>query len=384
MSRTRNGADPSVVVHTFGAMDVGGAEMRTIELMREMRGRGITFHFVALSGRRGVLADDIEAAGGVVHALPLNLRFPWRFVRLLRRLRAGALDSHVATFSGVLCFLGSVAGVPVRIARFHSDGDGHADTWRRDLQRRAMRTLVAWSATSIVGVSPSALARGYGGRSTPRTAPRVLPNGIDQKRLLSAPTTDLRKQLGLGSGALLCLHVGRPSSEKNRERLPHVIAALRRRGLDAHVVLVGPRYSAEEARVMAAASAAGVGAYVHVVGPRTNVGGVLRAADVLILTSTREGLPGVVLEAAAVGTPVVSSDVPGALWIASQLPVIFCLGLDRDDEAWAEAVVAATADRTEDDRRQSIRIFSDSPFSLDRSVAVNLHLYRPVEGVDTL
>lgn len=46
-------------------------------------------------------------------------------------------------------------------------------------------------------------------------------------------------------------------------------------------------------------------------GPRNDIEQIFQAIDVFLLTSTREGLPNVVLEAMACGVPVVSTDVGG-------------------------------------------------------------------------
>ena len=51
------------------------------------------------------------------------------------------------------------------------------------------------------------------------------------------------------------------------------------------------------------------------VGERWDLPEWLCSADLLLVTSMREGLPGVVLEAVAAGTPVVASDLPGVRWL---------------------------------------------------------------------
>src|SRR4051794_30959646 len=90
-----------VVVHVFGSMDPGGAELRTRALVaRVPEARHI---FVTLSGRAGRLAADLESQGASV--VPMQLRswtFAGKFVRLLRSEKVDVAHSNVATFSGVL------------------------------------------------------------------------------------------------------------------------------------------------------------------------------------------------------------------------------------------------------------------------------------------
>ena len=72
-------------------------------------------------------------------------------------------------------------------------------------------------------------------------------------------------------------------------------------------------------------------------GVRDDVPQLLKTADVLLLPSIHEGLPGVVLEACASGTPVLASDLPGVREIASRLPLVRYLPLTAADEEWADS-----------------------------------------------
>ena len=54
-----------------------------------------------------------------------------------------------------------------------------------------------------------------------------------------------------------------------------------------------------------------LGNRIHFAGTSDDVGSFIGAADVLLLTSDTEGLPGVILEAAALAVPAVATDVGG-------------------------------------------------------------------------
>ena len=66
--RRRSRTGPRVA-HVFGAMDVGGAELRTLEVMERLR--DVDALYITLSGRAGVLEERVRAGGGRV--LPLAL-----------------------------------------------------------------------------------------------------------------------------------------------------------------------------------------------------------------------------------------------------------------------------------------------------------------------
>ncbi|MFY1669998.1 glycosyltransferase family 4 protein [Plantactinospora sp. WMMB334] len=364
------------VVRVFGSLDVGGAERRTVELLPLLAEAGAVLHFVTLSGRAGVLGPVVERMGATVHPLPLDLRFPLRFLRLLRRLEVRVVHSDVSTFSGALVLLAALAGVPVRIAHFRSDGDGRPSTLRRRTQRWVMRKLIDIFATDVVGVSPGALRHAYrpSWESDPRC--RVIPNGLDLGRLARRGDLDLRASVGAAPGEIVCLHVGRPAPEKRRWIVPQVVAALAASGRPSRAALVGARDADDEARVLREAEAGGVVDRVHLLGAREDVGDLMRQADVVVLPSEREGLPGVVLEALAVGTAVVAADLPGVRFIARHLPGVTVVGRDAPPAEWAEAIGRAVRPCRERDPEAAVRAFRASVFTLEAAASAHVAMYR--------
>ncbi len=366
---------PVRVVRVLGALDIGGTELRLLELLPGLREAGVAVHVVTLSGRPGVLAARAEALGARIHPLALSPLFPLRLVALLRRLRPRAVHSDVATFSGAVLALAALAGVPVRIAHFHSDGDDHGRAPRRAAQRWLLRRLIDRYATDVLAVSPGALRCGYRPDAGADPRCRVVPNGVDVAALAADSGRDLRAQLGLAPHAPVCLHVGRPALAKRRWLIPAMLAACEH--TDLHLVLVGPRDPVDEARVRQAALAAGVTARVHLLGPAPDVGTLLRQADVLVLPSDREGLPGAALEAVAVGTPVVASDLPGVRYIAAELAGVRIVAPAAPPGAWAAQLDAALCHPPGERERARARAdFAGSRFSLSAAVAEMLASYR--------
>jgi glycosyltransferase involved in cell wall biosynthesis len=76
-----------------------------------------------------------------------------------------------------------------------------------------------------------------------------------------------------------------------------------------HLVLAGDGVTKEKVRALV--SALGLSERVHLLGIRDDVPVLLATAEALVLPSEREGLPRVVLEAMAMGTPVIGSRIRG-------------------------------------------------------------------------
>ncbi|WP_214405091.1 glycosyltransferase [Pseudonocardia lacus] len=355
------------IVHIFGAMDRGGAELRTLEAVEHLGRTEFDTVYLTLSGRAGELAGRIRASGDSVIPLRLDVRFPFRFVRLLRADRIDVVHSHVATFSGAVLALARLGGVRRRIAHFRSDGDQRADTVARRFQRSIMRALLSWSATDILGVSPSALDQGWRARWRADPRCRILPNGLDIHRI--PPTDDraaMRDELGIAPDTPVICHVGRPAAVKNRGRAVdlgcHPLLAERA----AVLVMVGSLADGEAEKWRARADRqSGTGA-LRMLGTRPDVLRILNAADLTLVTSTCEGLPGVVLESLAVGTPVVASDLPGARWIGELVPGVHIHRLDEPDEVWARSILAGLDAAGPAERARLRRSFAAGPFLLPR------------------
>jgi glycosyltransferase involved in cell wall biosynthesis len=368
---------PARVVRVLGSLDVGGAELRTLELLPRLVEAGVEVHFVTLAGRAGTLAPQAERLGATIHPLRLSAGFPVRFLSLLRRLRPRAVHSDVATFSGPVLALAALARVPLRVAHFRSDGDGRPDNPRRVAQRWLGRRLIDRYATDIFGVSPGALRHGYRARYAGDPRCRVVPNGLDLGRLVAESARSLRSDLGIAPYQPICLHLGRAEPAKRRWLIPEMVAAARDHGVTLHAVLVGPGDPHDDGRVRAIAAWYGVADRVHLLGPAADVGTLLRQADVLVLPSDREGLPGVVLEAVALGTPVVASDLPGVRFVAARLAGVTVVPVDAPATAWAEALAGALCrPTTTRDREVALQAFRDSEFSLETAAGAHLAAYR--------
>lgn len=360
-SGTRN----VVVLHLFGAMDRGGAEVRTVQLMKHIDHRRYRMVFGTLSGRRGSLAPDIEAAGG--HVVPMRLGPLWLLTlrRVIQDYSVTVVHSHVATFSGLVVFLAFLCGVEKRIVHLRSDGDQHGNSKGRRLQRALMRLLIRLFATHIVAVSPQAQKFGTGRTVRLRPATYVIPSGLDTGPMDIQPDPALRDTLGVSIRQRLIIHVGKPGPEKNRQRAIRILAQLRHAQLDAVLAFIGPNHPDEVRQLSSAVNRCNLEGHVIFLGERCDVPSLLINADVTLLTSTREGVPGIALESCAVGTPVVASALPGVFWLAERFPLIHPVQLDDPDKVWADAILdAVKRTPTASDRQSARKLVESSDFNI--------------------
>ncbi len=308
---------PRRVLHVFGSLARGGAERRTLEIVRRLDPARYAVDVCVLSGRPGPLAGVIETRGG--HVLPCGLRpltvFPMHFLRLLHAGRYDVVHSHVHQFSGVILALSALARVPVRVAHLWNTNDGCPSSRLRRTYRWTMRHAIDCFATRVIGNAGAVMEAFWGPGWRADVRRMVVYDGVDVGDAGVAELTTVRQEFGLPSGTRLLIHVARFDPQKNHLGLVDIAAALVGRRRDAVFLLVGegPLRDTIERTV----AARGLTHVFRFAGARDDVPRLLRASDLFILPSLWEGVPGAVLEALAAGLPVVASPLPGIAEIAA-------------------------------------------------------------------
>ncbi|HXG08789.1 MAG TPA: glycosyltransferase, partial [Gemmataceae bacterium] len=120
---------------------------------------------------------------------------------------------------------------------------------------------------------------------------------------------EAKRKLGIPVERLVIGAVGRLSAEKGFDLLIRSVDHLLTSGLDIELLLVGEGDQERELRSLVA----GLGRQerIRLLGYQPDPRAIYEAMDVFALSSLREGLPNVVLEAMAMGVPVVATRVAG-------------------------------------------------------------------------
>jgi glycosyltransferase involved in cell wall biosynthesis len=144
----------------------------------------------------------------------------------------------------------------------------------------------------------------------PRCRCSLIENAIDtQQYCRRASAAEAKGRLGMDPGRLLVGAVGRLFPEKGFDVLIRSVHALRRAGGDVALVIAGE--GEDRPRLEALVRELGVGDRVHLPGHHAEPMVLYEAMDVFALSSLREGLPNVLLEAMALEVPVVATRIAG-------------------------------------------------------------------------
>jgi glycosyltransferase involved in cell wall biosynthesis len=363
------------ILHVFGRMDRGGAELRTLDLLPEFSPDEFAFDFLALSGQRGELDEELRSRGyGVIHC-PLRRGFRKSFLALLRSRRYDVVQSHVHLSSGYFLWLAAIAGVPCRVAHFRSPSDGRRSTPGRKVNRFIKRKLVDRFATDIIAVSVSCMEAAWSSDWRTDSRCNVVFNALRAEDWrFAADRAEYLAEFGWQDSCTICVTAGRLGPEKNQATSVEVIEHLRKMGCDARLLLIGTHVNEPYAqKVLRMVSELGLEGIVALPGGRVDIRNLVKSADVMLCPSQREGMPGVVLEACAARTPVVASDLPSVREIAAHLEGVSVVSLDAGVEGWCRAVINAlegTLPGAEDEWP-----LEGTPFSIDAAAATLKDIY---------
>lgn len=270
-----------------------GAEVFGEQLASALEGTGWDTAFHALKSHgpgAGVSAVPIGGAEGSTSGLRPGL------VVSVRRLIRDLDPSIVLAGGGATLKYSATAlmAMKERPALVYSS-IGEPEYWASNPARRWMMSALLRRVDLVTAVSQATADQLVGGFAVPPSKVTVVHPGV--------PDSFLDITRPAGSPGLRVLFVGSLSQEKD----PHAaVAAVKAMGEPATLRFVGDGPMIGELRRIAAADPA-----VEVIGSVADVKPQLEWADALVLTSRTEGLPGVVLEAAASGLPVVAYGVGG-------------------------------------------------------------------------
>jgi glycosyltransferase involved in cell wall biosynthesis len=176
----------------------------------------------------------------------------------------------------------------------------------------------------------------------PQDAVHVVLNGVPAIPPLGEPDrAQLRAELGAGPGERLVAGVGHVERRKGFDLLLRAAAELS----DVVPVIVGT--GSAEGELRALATELGIADRVRWTGFRADAPRLIAACDLFALTSRNEGMANVMLEAMAVGTPVVAADVSGvrrAIGPTGDRPAAGWIVPPDDAPALRAALAAALAD----------------------------------------
>jgi len=315
--------------------------LRVLRIIGRLNMGGPAHQAALLSGRRfhpdryetllvhGTLAPgeaslaDLAEAEGATMCFVSEVRQPVRplrdsrallkLIRVARDFKPDIVHTHTAKAG----FLGRQAALAVRprpaiVHTYHGHVlEGYFGPAKARLYLELERALARVS-DRLLGVSQATVDDLVRLGVAPREKFSVLPLGLDLAPL-AEPSEKLRvasrNELGVGTGEILLVFVGRIVPIKRLDLLLRALAQARASEPRLRLAVVGD--GDERPRLERQAAELGIAAEALFLGYRRELRPIFAAADIAVLSSDNEGTPVSLIEAAAAGLPAVTTDAGG-------------------------------------------------------------------------
>jgi len=317
------------VLHVITDANRRGAQVFAVALAEEHRRLGRAADVIALgpaTDGRG-LSVPVVADGASTLSELLALRDVARGARVVVGHGSRTLPACAVALAGTRC-------------RFVYRNIGDPNYWWSTPLRRVRTRVTLTQADHVVALWPGAariIAGSFGVR--PRRI-SVIANGVAPAGFTPADEIGrvrARRRLGIDGGEPVALYVGSLSREKSVNTAIEAVAAL----TGWRLMIVGDGPLQDQLKDFAAERAPH---RVSFLGSTANVADVYGAADVVVLPSLTEGMPGVLIEAGMSGLPTVATAVGAVSEIIEHGETGFLVPPRRPDR-FAEALIDAYADR---------------------------------------
>jgi len=287
------------LLEILGNAIVGGMESYVLSLARRLpRNR---FKMLCLCPFESRLTDDLRKAEVDVYISPLSEDVQWETLQLamtiIRVHGVKLLHAHLPNAHLLASLLSSITGVPA-VATIHG----------RSIPMRELEiSQLGFTHVTVVCQNAYMHALGVG---IPEERVHLIRNGVDCDRFANSGSTHyLHGVLGIPATHQLIGFVGRLSPEKAPDMFVRMASLLHGPFPDKHFVMVGEGPLLSELRTLV--DDLRLAHRIHFAGLQSDMPAVYHSLELLVSSSTTEGMPFALMEGMAAGLATVATQVGG-------------------------------------------------------------------------
>ena len=327
---------------------------------------------------RGVCARHVPLRHATRSAdVAADIRAMAELRRLFRELRPDIVHTHNPKPGVYGRFAARLAGVPAIVNTQHGLYATRTDPVGRKAAVYALeRAAASCSHVELVqSVEDLETLRRLG---VPDRKLRLLGNGIDLQHFTPLGPEGrqaVRDALDLRPTDVVCLAVGRLVREKGYAELFRAAELVQAQVLNVVFLAVGPTETTKADGLDAAEMARAEQLGVRFLGMRRDMRDLYAASDVYVLASHREGFPRSAMEAAAMGLPIVATDIRGCRQVVEDGRTGYLVPV-RSPEQLAVAIRALTTDESlRSEMGRAGRMKATTEFDQQRVIDITLETY---------
>lgn len=300
------------VMFILTTLAYGGAEIQVVNLAIQLRKREFEVHVITLMTPKAFL-DVLNSNGIKVTALNINNKFPnpipiLKLIFYIRKWKPTIIHSHMVHPNILIRVIRPFLPKTTLICTAHNiDETGGKKLGKlREIIYRVTDPLCDMTTQ----VSQAGLQIYIKKKIVKKNKIMYIPNGIDTK--LYKPDTQirymLRSELGL-SNKFVWVAIGRMEPQKDYINLINAFSEVVKKYKNSILVIIGDGFMRHI--IIDLIDKLGLSDHVMLLGIRKDIPKLLNIADGFVMSSSFEGLPLVLLEAAATQIPMVVTDVGG-------------------------------------------------------------------------
>jgi len=357
------------VLHLLPALELGGVERHVSDLSRAQARLGLK---VAVASTGGRLAEQLPEWGVEHIPLPIASKNPLRFLlsqpQIARLLRSGRFQI-VHAHSRVPAWHAFLAARPT--SPFHLVTTCHSP------YRPGLLSSVMARGERVICVSGAVRRHVLRHFHPPEERVRLIYNGIDLERFhppSAGQREEARRKLGLSPDHLALGNAGRISHAKGWDILLRALAPLMRENPRLRLVIIGDGQALSSLELTS--ERLGIRQSCHFAGLIQRVWEVLGALDIFVSASRWEGFGYALVEAMAVGLPVVASRVGSVpeYVVDGENGLLYQPG--SEEELCEKVRILAESETLRSELGRRAREVVEERFDLRRSAARVVEVYR--------
>lgn len=302
------------ILHVITSLKIGGAEKLMVDLLPRLRDKGCECALLTFDGERTPFRIKLEESGIIVYDFGKvrNFYSPKFIFKLLPYLRKYDIVHTHNTAPQLFVALGSLLCSVVLCTTEHNTSNR-----RRDLRWYAPIDRWMYSRyKDVICISYDTEKKLKGFIPNFPTTTSVIFNGIDIKKIRFSQKGRLGKDM-FGCRIAL-IQVAGFRYQKDQDT---VIKSLKHLPDDFHLFLVGDGERKYELESLT--EKLGLKSRVHFLGIRTDIGGLLKDSDIVVMSSHWEGFGLAAVEGMAADKPVIATDIPGLREVVNGAGVLF-------------------------------------------------------------
>ena len=283
---------------------------------------GYEVHGICTKGQHFQFLAD---CGMIMHPITIKRRISpfsdlvafWKMYRYFRSQRIDIVHTHTPKCSLLGQLAAKLAGVPVIINTVHGF---YFHEYMKPLARKfyiAMEWIAARCSTMILSQNPEDIETAIKLGICKRDKIKLLGNGVDldkfnPEKYDDNSKKDKRKEIGIPENATVVGIIGRLVKEKGFLELFEAMQQVMSQNEKVWLIIIGPEDPIKSDRICGDTFVKyGIAERTRWLGKREDVPQLLACFDIYTLPSWREGFPRSAIEAAAMGLPIVATNIRG-------------------------------------------------------------------------